>query len=432
MTGNIPYCCPIEHVLLFRLDIYRFRGYVKIDDMKKRLLSLFVAGGVVLATFAQSSRNAPWSKERAWEWHRSHEWVRGCNYMSASCANRIDQWQGYGFEERFAEAEKELALAEEIGFNSMRVVLAESGFGVWMADHDGFMERFERTIDQFDRHGMTVAVVLGNDCTRPKELWKPVKLGPQTCDWGYHGGRKVSQHGSLPDAMGWSELDDLELKVKFFAMCREIVGKYRDDRRILFWNVYNEPGNNNRAKITAPNLKELFALLWKIDPIQPLAADIWYDGGTIEESAMNEAVAVAGALSDIISYHCYGDYLMQTLIIHDLRKRYGRPLYNTEWLHRIWRNDVFTAYPLYFLEGVGCYMWGFVAGKYQTYEPWEGIWRRQDEGVEYDLGLDVTKWQHDLIRPSMRPYDPREVRLIKRINALADREADGGRRNRSL
>ena len=371
------------------------------------------------AMSAAAGREGPWTKERAWAWHGAHAWVRGCNYMSASCANRVDQWQGHGFEERFEEAERELALAEDIGFNSMRIVLAGWGFGVWLQDHDGFMARFERTLDQLDRHGMTACVVLANDCTRPKELWSPVKLGPQTCDWGYHGGRKVSQHGSLPDAVGWSELDDPQLAPKFFEMVREVVAKYRGDRRILFWDVYNEPGNNNRAKITVPNLRKLFALLWEIDPVQPLAADIWYMGGTISESAMNEAVVLAGELSDVISYHCYGDYLMQVLIIEDLKRRYGRPLYNTEWLHRIWRNDVFSAYPLYHLEGVGCYMWGFVAGKYQTYEPWEGMWKQVEEGKGEHY--DFTKWMHDLIRPSLRPYDPKEVNLIRKVNELADR-----------
>ena len=41
-----------------------------------------------------------WSKERAWQWYNSRPWIRGCNYMSADCANRIDQWQEEGFEER--------------------------------------------------------------------------------------------------------------------------------------------------------------------------------------------------------------------------------------------------------------------------------------------------------------------------------------------
>ena len=42
-----------------------------------------------------------WTKEKAWEWYNARPWIRGCNYMSADCANRIDQWQELGWEERF-------------------------------------------------------------------------------------------------------------------------------------------------------------------------------------------------------------------------------------------------------------------------------------------------------------------------------------------
>ena len=41
-----------------------------------------------------------WSKEKAWAWYNKRTWMRGCNFMSSDCANRIDQWQEYGFEER--------------------------------------------------------------------------------------------------------------------------------------------------------------------------------------------------------------------------------------------------------------------------------------------------------------------------------------------
>ena len=41
------------------------------------------------------------------------------------------------------------------------------------------------------------------------------------------------------------------------------------------------------------------------------------------------------------------------------------------------------------------------------------VYKRQD--------LDFTKWLHDLYRPSFYPYDPKELRLIARVNALADR-----------
>ena len=53
-----------------------------------------------------------WSKERAWEWYNARPWIRGCNYMSADCANRVDQWQALGFEERFQTTEEELALMQ--------------------------------------------------------------------------------------------------------------------------------------------------------------------------------------------------------------------------------------------------------------------------------------------------------------------------------
>jgi len=38
----------------------------------------------------------------------------------------------------------------------------------------------------------------------------------------------------------------------------------------------------------------------------------------------------------------------------------------------------------------------------------------------------VTKWQHDLFRPSLRPYDPREIELIKTYNKKADERFANG------
>ena len=124
----------------------------------------------------------------------------------------------------------------------------------------------------------------------------------------------------------------------------------------------------------------------------------------------------------IVSYHCYGDYEAQIRTIRKLRRHYGRPLVNTEWLARIKGNDVFSSYPLFYLERIGCTCWGFVAGKYQTYEPWEGMWRELEADTPESRTWDMTKWFHDLFRPSLRPYDPREIALIRRFNALADED----------
>jgi hypothetical protein len=95
-------------------------------------------------------------------------------------------------------------------------------------------------------------------------------------------------------------------------------------------------------------------------------------------------------------------------------------LINTEWLARCSGNTVFENFPLFYLENIGCYNWGFVAGKYQTYEPWNAFWQMYDE--DNNVQIDFTKWFHDLYRPNHRPYDPHETELIKRFCDLADAE----------
>ncbi|MDD6681972.1 MAG: hypothetical protein PUE61_02215 [Clostridiales bacterium] len=83
-------------------------------------------------------------------------------------------------------------------------------------------------------------------------------------------------------------------------------------------------------------------------------------------------------------------------------------------------NIVQEMYPLFYLEKIGCYNWGFVAGKYQTYEPWEGTWQRYEKDPSCDV--DFTKWFHNLFRPGHHPYDPKEIEIIKRFNDLADED----------
>ena len=385
--------------------------------MKKLMLMVaaFCAAGVVFA-----ERTGPWTKEQAWDWYKKQPWIRGCNYMPASCANRADQWQALGAKEHFEEMDRELAVGEKIGFNAMRIIVELQGFGIWLVDHDGFMSRFEQALQILDKHKMRAIVVLGNDCMRPKQIWQLPKPGPQPCDIGYHGGRKLSQHGSFPGEMGHSQVDDPELKPKFYAMCEELLVKYRTDPRILFWNVWNEPGSSGRGEASLEPLREMFQLAWKIDPVQPLAADVWQGHYGMSEQDKNKAQRLAGQLSDIISYHCYAKFEDHVRIVSKLKRYYGRPLVNTEWLARIQHNDVFDNYPMMFLEGIGAVNWGFVAGKYQTYEPWESMWAQVEKGDPRAKEYDLTKWFHDLLRPSLRPYDPREIDLMTRFNKLAD------------
>ncbi|MBP3606091.1 MAG: cellulase family glycosylhydrolase [Clostridia bacterium] len=356
-----------------------------------------------------------WSKEKIWEWYNGRPWLRGCNYMSADCANRVDQWQSLGFEERFETTEEELKLMRETGYNTVRLILE---YVVWREEHDGFMERFERYISLCDKYGMSCMIVLANDCMPPKTPeWKPPYVGEQTYDWGYHGGKKRSQHGKHNEPAPHFYLDDPETRADYLKMVREIVTKYKDDPRIVIWDVFNEPGNSLRDPLSLPLLKEMFETVRACKPSQPLTCATWRVRG--DGAPVSEIEQYALDHSDIISFHYYGDYKGHIKLIRRLKKE-GRPLLNTEWLGRIFGNDVFSVFPLFYLERIGCYNWGFVAGKYQTYEPWEGTWQDYMSGANTDV--DFTKWFHDLYRPNHRPYDPREIALIKEFCDLADEE----------
>lgn len=354
-----------------------------------------------------------WSKERANEWYNARPWIRGCNFMGSDCANRIDQWQEEGFEERLSVADTELELVAKTGFNSIRII---PEFYVWKHQHDGFMDRFEQYIATAAKHGISCMIVFGNDCMPPKEeALRRLRLGKQHVDWGYHGGRKVSQHGAQPGP-GYHLLDEPDLAKEHYEWVREIVTRYKDDERVIMWDVFNEPGNSNRKNLSMPHLKEFFRIIREIDPIQPLTAGIWNTSKGLEEVTEIEWFALEN--SDIISFHNYGSYIDNVKLIKELKK-FGRPIVNTEWLARCLDNNVDEIFPLFYLEDVGCYNWGFVAGKYQTYEPWNSVWEQYEENP--DMKWDFTKWFHDLYRPNLRPYDPKEIELIKAFCDLADK-----------
>lgn len=358
--------------------------------------------------------NARWSEEKIWNWYNKRPWIRGCNFMSSDCANRIDQWQEYGFEQRFETAKKELKLAAETGFNSIRII---PEFFVWEQEHDCFMKRFDRYIDEAYKNGISSMIVLGNDCMPPKEeALKRMHLGEQKIDLGYHGGRKVSQHGKFNEH-GYSLFDEPEYEEKFLEYTKEIVTKYKNDERVIIWDVFNEPGNSNRHSLSLPLLKKMLKLIREINPIQPLTVGIWTQSTNLENLLEIEKFGLEN--SDIISYHNYNSYANNIEELKNL-KQYGRPIINTEWLNRCGQNTVEEMFPLFFLEKVGCYNWGLVAGKYQTFEPWNAVWDNYKENPDNFKDFDFTKWFHDLYRPSLNPYNPKEIELIKYFCKLSD------------
>lgn len=352
-----------------------------------------------------------WSNERAWAWYNALPWLRGFNYVPSNAINRRDQWQEYGFIEKMEVTRRELTMARDVGFNAIRSIIP---FDVWYYDHDGFMERLDEFLALTGELGYRVMIGFISDGERPL---KDPPFGPVEPDWGYHGGNRPNKE-NVPRGEAYPSLvDEPGMDDKFCEYVREIITKYARDERVLLWNIWNEPGNSNRAEKTMPVMLKAFEAARECLADQPLAADVWRVKRDLAQE-LPEIERVALELSDVISFHDYGCYDHSVMVLEYL-KQFDRPLLLTEWLNRISGNAIDSHLPLYYLERVAVFNWGLVAGKAQYYEPWNGIW--DSIAREGAAGRDVRLWQHDLFRPSLHPYDPAEIAKLKMYFEYADK-----------
>ena len=367
-----------------------------------------------------------WSNEKAWEWYNSRPWIRGFNFVPSDCSGWVEMWQEYNHAAKVETIKRELALASQIGFNAVRQFLA---FDVWMYQRESFMANVEEYLSIAAENNIGVMLVLISDGGRPKK--KP-EFGEINAGV-FHGSFKPEARmipGIFPctDAPAapaaaaaapaplYSPVDEPELAEKFYEYVDELASKYAKDERVIVWNIWNEPGNSNRGTLSVPHIKRAFEIVRSYDPIQPLCADLWRLPKDNNYDRLAEEEKVALELSDIISYHDYGS-LDHSVRVIDFLRQFDRPMLNTEWLHRVQHNNVATHLPLYYNNNIGIFNWGLVNGKFKGHEPWEACWRRYAKGEK----LEMTKWQHDLLRANYRPYDPEEIKKFTLYAGMADK-----------
>ena len=355
-----------------------------------------------------------WTCEQANEWYAKLGWLRGCNFIGSDCANRLDMFQQYKSEEKLKTAERELALCQKIGFNTVRIW---ANFDVYYAEPESYMEIFEKYISLCAKYGQKVMIVLTHEEDLPRgEKFVPKPMGEQKYALGYHQGRfPLTEEEKAIPVRHYYEYP--ELKETFLEFIKKTVRRYKNDERVFCWNLYNEPNNQISDERAIAILKTLFEIVREEDPIQPLTADVWR--GVKDGEVVSDAGKYALEMSDVISFHCYSRY---EKLVPELRfyQKLNRPIFLTEWLNRILNNNVAEIYPLLYITNVSNYCWGFVLGKTQTNEPWDSLWADLEKGEASHY--DFTKWMHDLFRPSLFPYDPKEIEIIEKFNKLAEQE----------
>ena len=384
--------------------------------MKKNLsvLTLVLLQGVT--GFCANSSPARWSEAKANAWYAGKQWLVGCNFAPSSAINQLEMWQADIFDPVIID--RELGWAESLGFISIRVFLHDL---LWQQDAKGVTKRMDEFLALAHRHHLGVMFVLFDSCWDPSP-----KLGKQrnprphvhNSGWVQSPGREYLAH---PER--FPELKSYVLGV---------VGHFRNDPRIDFWDLYNEPDNKSDLAEYAPAepadkidaaralLEDAFLWAREAAPSQPLTSGVWL-GYWADPAKLSPMETAQLQNSDIITFHNYGKPEDAKRCVDNLR-RYHRPVVCTEYMARP-AGSTFDPILSYFKqEHVGAYNWGFVSGKTQTIYPWDS-WKT-------NYTAEPSLWFHDIFRSDGAPYSAREVAFIRGLtssNARSEvRATDGG------
>ncbi|WP_085878363.1 cellulase family glycosylhydrolase [Roseisalinus antarcticus] len=348
-----------------------------------------------------------WTEAEARNWWQARPWICGLNFLPSTAVNFIEMWHGDTFDA--ATIDRELGWAADAGFNAVRVNLPFLG---WVHDRDGLIGRIDRMMDLAAGHGIDTVLCLFDDCGFGGE--EPV-WGPQPDPVpGIHNSRAVASPGR-------AAVMDHTLRPQLEAYVCDIVARFRDDRRILFWDLYNEPGNRMDFDKTAYSqfdadleaaalslMESCFAWARDEAPLQPLTVAAWTTPLPDEDAHPYQTEIDRSALrqSDIVTFHAYWN---RDRVAHfiDYLSALDRPVICTEWMARAVDSRIPDQMILFHERGVGCFQWGLVKGRTQTWLPWP------DELVRAHGGTpDRSKWFHDLLHEDGSPYDPAEIATI--------------------
>jgi hypothetical protein len=358
--------------------------------MKKLLLSLVGFTLVVLISCNSKTDTEEtvktirpvWTADQANQWYQQWGWLRGCDFIPSSAINQLEMWQAETFDT--VTINRELGWAEELGLNSMRVYLHHAA---WEVDKEGFKKRMNQYLAIADRHHISTLFTIFDDC------WNP------TYQTGKQPEPKTGIHNS-----GWlrdpgdvlfsdtTVIKTLELYVK------DVLSTFANDKRVVLWDLYNEPGNSSYGNKSMDLLRKVFQWGREINPSQPLSVGVWND----DLKGLNKFQLEN---SDVITYHNYSKPEDHKALIDTLRK-YNKPLICTEYMARTRGSAFENIMPMLKQENVGAYNWGFVAGKTNTMYAWD---------APMPDGQEPKVWFHDILRKEGSPFDKKEIELIKSL-----------------
>jgi len=370
-------------------------------------LPLVLAVGRALAQSPRASAEPPrastessrWSSDRANRWYQAQGWPVGANYITSNAINQLEMFQPGTYDPQ--RINTELGWARLQGVNTVRVFLHDQ---LWAQDSRGFQLRLSQFVSIAARHGIKPMFVLFDSC------WDPFpKLGKQ------HAPRPGVHNSGWVQSPGAERIDDPSYTRTLRDYVMGVLTQFRTDDRVLAWDLWNEPDNPSRQyrnversdkqQRVANLLPQVFSWARAVDPQQPLTSGVW--DGEWDAAHRNAISGIQLDNSDVITFHSYGDPATFENKIGELSPL-GRPMICTEYMARTLGSTVEGILPVAKRHNVGAVNWGLVAGKTQTYFPWDS-WDHPYTAIP-------EVWFHDLLRPDGRPFRDTEIQTIQSLS----------------
>jgi hypothetical protein len=371
----------------------------------RALFTLTVLSALLLTSQAQQATNASdrWTEAQANAWYAQQPWPVGADFLPSTAINELEMWQADTWDP--TTIDRELGWAEAIGMNTMRVFLHNL---LWDQDPKGFQHRIDEFLGIAARHHIRPVFVLFDSCWDPNP-----KLGPQ------HPPIPGVHNSGWVQAPGTQLLSDPAQYPRLESYVKGIVGAFSNDPRILAWDLWNEPDNGNdssyakgdprnKNEIILGLLPQVFAWARSAHPVQPLTSGLWH-GDWASLAVMPPLARIQIEQSDVISFHDYGWPETFEQHVKDL-EQFHRPIICTEYMARNIGSTFDTILPIAFDHHVGAINWGLVAGKSQTWIPWDS-WQRPYVSDQPAI------WQHDVFHLDGKPYRQREVEIIRSLTS---------------
>ncbi|MGA2183669.1 MAG: 1,4-beta-xylanase [Bryobacteraceae bacterium] len=364
-----------------------------------RMLIPMLAGITLLAA------PKPWTQSKAARWYHQQPWLVGSNYIPANAINQLEMWQEDTFDPR--RIDTELGWAQSIGMNTMRVFLHDL---LWQQDAQGFQKRLDTFLTLAHKHHIRPLLVLFDSCWDPNP-----QLGAQ------HEPKPGVHNSGWVQGPGARVLNDPSQSPRLEDWVKGVVGAFANDKRILGWDVWNEPDNTNDGSYVDPadKVQRVLVLLplvfeWarSVHPRQPLTSGVW-KGDWSSPGTLSPMEKIQLENSDVISFHSYEPADEFERRVKSLG-RCRRPILCTEYMARPRGSTFESILPVAKKYKVGAINWGFVQGRTQTYLPWDS-WQRPY--VEHPPEV----WFHDIFYADGKPYRQSEVDFIRGITAKRQR-----------